>query len=90
MNLRSFLGGHPLAVAIKLALVSILVGVLLSVFGITPRNFFLMLDRFARFVYDLGFTAVDWVLGYLVLGAMVVIPVWFLIRVLRLGGPKGP
>jgi hypothetical protein len=88
MNLRSFLGGHPLAVAIRLALISILVGVLLSVLGITPRNFFMMLDRFARYVYDLGFSAVDWVLGYLVLGAMVVIPVWFILRLLRAGGPN--
>ncbi len=88
MNLRSFLGGHPLAVALRLAVISILVGVVLSVFGITPRNFFQTLDQLARWLYDMGFGAIDWVLQYLVLGAMIVVPVWFIARMLKSGGVK--
>ncbi len=83
MNVRDFLGGHPLTVLLRLAIISIFVGVLLSFFGITPRNFFEAVDHFARAVYDLGFGAFDWLLGYLVLGAMLVIPVWLVIRFLR-------
>lgn len=83
MNLRDFLGGHPLAVFIRLALISIIAGVVLSVFGITPRNFFQSLDSFARYVYDLGFGAVEWLLQYMVLGAMIVVPVWLIARLLR-------
>jgi hypothetical protein len=83
MNLRDFLGGTPLAVALRLALLSVLVGVLLSVFGITPRNFFRVIDDFARSIYDLGFGAITWMLDYLVLGAMLVVPLWFIIRLLR-------
>ncbi|MGQ0456099.1 MAG: DUF6460 domain-containing protein [Hyphomicrobium sp.] len=85
MNFRDFLGGHPLAVVIRLAILSILVGVVLSIFGVTPRNFFQVLDGFARFVYDLGFGAVEWILEYLALGAMIVVPVWLLIRLLKSG-----
>lgn len=88
MNLRGFLGGHPLAVGLRLAVLSILVGLLLSFFGVTPRNFFDRLDRFARFLYDLGFGAIDWLLEYLVLGAMLVVPLWLLVRVLKARGIK--
>lgn len=87
MNLRDFLGGSPLVVAIRLAILSILVGVVLSIFGITPRNFFYMLDQFARHVYDLGFGAVAWIFDYMLLGAMLVIPLWLVVRFLK-AGPK--
>ena len=83
MDLRGFLGGHPLSVFIRLALISVVVGLLLSVFGITPRNFFQTLDGLARYVYDMGFGAIEWVLQYMVLGAMIVIPIWIIARLLR-------
>ncbi len=89
MDLRDFLGGSPLGVFIRLAILSILVGILLSIFGITPRNFFYVLDQFARNIYDLGFGAVTWILDYLLLGAMLVIPVWLVVRFLK-AGPKDP
>jgi hypothetical protein len=83
MNLRDFIGGSPLAVAVRLAVLSILVGLLLSALGVTPRNFFRVIDDFARSIYDMGFGAITWMLDYLVLGAMLVVPLWLLIRFLR-------
>lgn len=83
MNFRDFLGGTPLVVALRLAVVSILVGLLLSLFGITPRNFFRVLDDFARSIYDMGFGAIQWLLDYMVLGAMLVVPIWLILRLLR-------
>lgn len=83
MNFRDFFGGHPLAVVLRLAILSLLVGLLLSFFGITPRNFLYVMDDLARRIYDLGFGAVEWVLEYIVLGAMLVVPVWFVLRLLR-------
>ncbi len=83
MKFRNFLGGHPVAVIIRLVVLSILVGVVLSAFGITPSNFFSALDRFAQHVYELGFGAIEWLLQYLVLGAMLVVPVWLIVRLLK-------
>jgi len=83
MNFRDFLGGHPLAVVVRLAILSLVVGIVLSFFGVTPRNFFYVLDDFARRIYDLGFGAVEWVFQYLILGAMLVVPIWLILRVLR-------
>lgn len=88
MNLRGFLGGHPLAVFVRLAILSILAGLVLSFFGITPRNFFRTLDEIARSIYDLGFGAIEWMFDYLVLGAMVVVPLWLISRLLRMRGIK--
>jgi len=36
-----------------------------------------------RRIYDLGFGAIDSLLGYFILGAMVVVPIWFISRLLR-------
>lgn len=83
MNVRDFLGGSPLGVILRLAILSVFAGVLLSVFGITPRNFFYVLDQFARHVYDLGFGAVTWLFEYMVLGAMLVVPLWLIARLLK-------
>jgi hypothetical protein len=83
MNLRDFLGGHPLTVFVRLAVICILVGIVLSFVGVTPHNFFRVIDDFARHVYDLGFGAIQSLLEYLVLGAMLVVPVWLLMRFLR-------
>lgn len=88
MQLRTFLGGHPVAVLVRLAVLSILAGLVLSFFGITPRNFFATLDDLARRIYDLGFGAIEWLLEYLVLGAMIVVPIWLISRLLRWRGIK--
>lgn len=87
MDMRDFLGGSPLGVVIRLAILSILVGIFLSIFGITPRNFFYVLDQFARSIYDLGFGAFTWIFDYMLLGAMLVVPIWLLVRFLN-AGPK--
>ncbi len=83
MRFRDFLGGHPAVVALRLAVLSVLVGVFLSFFGITPRNFFQVLDDFARHIYDLGFGAIQWFVEYMVLGAMLVLPIWLIVRLMR-------
>lgn len=88
MDLRGFIGGSPLAVLVRLALLSVVIGFLLSFFGITPRNLFQVIDDLARRIYDLGFGAIEWLLDYLVLGAMIVVPVWLIMRLLRVGTTK--
>jgi len=83
MDRDTFLGGSPLGVVIRLVLLSIVVGVVLSALGITPHNFFYQINLLLRRIYDLGFGAFESVLEYLVLGAMVVVPIWFIARVIK-------
>jgi uncharacterized oligopeptide transporter (OPT) family protein len=91
MDRQTFLGGSPLGVLIRLALISIVVGVVLSALGITPDNFFYQIRVLLQRIYDLGFGAFRSVVEYLVLGAMVVVPIWLITRLVKTASrPKEP
>ena len=79
-GLTRFLGGTPLAVAFRLALLSILVGVVLAAIGFDPYNIIRSIELLFRRLWDLGFDAVNWLWRYFLLGAVIVVPVWFLSR----------
>ena len=69
-------GSGPLPTLLRLAVISLIVGVVLSALGITAANLFGSLNVLARRIYDLGFGAVDWIVQYIVVGAMIVVPIW--------------
>ncbi len=83
MDYKTFLGGSVVGVLIRLVVLSIVVGLILDTLGITPENFFFQINILLRRIYDLGFGAFESVLGYLVLGAMVVVPIWFVARLIK-------
>jgi hypothetical protein len=39
-------------------------------------------------VWNMGWDAVNWAWGYFVLGAIVVVPLWLAVRVLKAQNPK--
>ena len=82
-GMRRFLGGSPLGVLIKLALLSILVGFVLSVFGFNPFNIIQSIQNLIVGIYNLGFEAFDWLWRYLLLGAVIVIPIWLIMRLIQ-------
>ena len=86
-GLYRFLGGTPLAVAFRLILLSILVGVVLAAFGLNPRDILHSIRMLFQQLWDLGFDAIDWLWRYFLLGAVIVIPVWLLTRIF--GAPRG-
>jgi hypothetical protein len=81
MDRNTIFGGNPLGVLIRLALISIVVGIVMSALGIDLRNFFQRINELLRNLYDLGFGAFQWVFEYMLLGALVVIPIWLIARV---------
>jgi hypothetical protein len=82
-----FLGGSPLAVAGRLILLSILIGVVLSAFGLDPLNIIRSLQTLIERLWNMGFDAVRWLWGYFLLGAVIVIPLWLIIRLMN--APRG-
>jgi hypothetical protein len=82
-----FFGGSPLAVIGRLILVSILVGVVLSALGLDPFDIVRSLERLARSLWDMGFDAIRWAWRYLLLGAVIVIPIWLILRLIN--APRG-
>ena len=71
-NLSRFLGGSPLAVAFRLILLSILVGVVLAAIGFDPYNILRSIELLFHRLWDLGFDAVNWLWRYFLLGAVIV------------------
>ncbi|MAI45367.1 MAG: integrase [Hyphomicrobiaceae bacterium TMED74] len=90
--MERWLGGSPLGVAIRLIILSIVVGIVLSAMGITPDNVFYKLQILIKRLYDLGFGAIDWLIGYFVIGAIIVVPIWLIIRLMSglRGGADNP
>ena len=79
--LYRFLGGSPLSVAFRLILLSILVGVVLAAIGFDPWNILKSIRLLFQRIWDLGFDAINWLWRYFLLGAVIVIPVWLLMRI---------
>ena len=76
-----FFGGSPLAVLGRLILVSILVGVVLV--GARPRPVRHRAQPRAagpQSIWNMGFDAFRWLWRYLLLGAVIVIPIWLILR----------
>ena len=86
-GMHRFLGGSPLAVAFRLILLSILVGVVLAAIGFDPLDILHSIRRLFQRIWDLGFDAVNWLWRYFLLGAVIVIPIWLLSRLF--GTPRG-
>ena len=86
-RVNRFLGGPPLAVIGKLILLSILIGVVLSALGLDPLNILSSLQRLIHDVWNMGFDALRVLWQYFLLGAVIVIPIWLLMRIY--GTPRG-
>ena len=80
-------GGSPLGVLARLILVSILVGVVLSALGLDPFDIWHSIERMVRTIWNMGFDAVRWLWRYFLLGAVIVLPIWFLARLAK--APRG-
>ena len=86
-SLARFLGGTPMAVAFRLILLSILVGVVLAAIGFDPMNILYSIRTLIERIWDLGFDAINWLWRYFLLGAVIVIPIWLISRIA--GAPRG-
>lgn len=86
-TMTKFLGGSPLAVVARLILVSILVGVILNALGLDPFDIVHSIERLIRSIWNMGFDAIHWLWRYFLLGAVIVIPIWIIIRLVN--APRG-
>lgn len=80
-TLTRFLGDSPLRVFIKLLVISFLVGLVMNAFGWTPMDVFYGVRKFIFDLWNLGFNAIYRFLGYILLGAAIVVPIFILSRI---------
>ncbi|MDI4659065.1 DUF6460 domain-containing protein [Xanthobacter autotrophicus] len=81
-EITRFFGGSPAWVLVRLVLLSVVVGVILAALGIDPMNILTSLERLVRSLFNFSFEAVERLWRYFLLGAVVVIPLWLILRVL--------
>ena len=82
-----FFGGSPLSILVRLILLSILVGVILSAIGLDPFDIWRSIERLVRSIWNMGWDAIDWAWRYFLLGAVIVVPIWLLVRLAKRGRP---
>jgi hypothetical protein len=83
MDRRQLFGESVAGTIVRLVLLSIVVGIVLSALDI---NLFNIVERFQlliRRITEFGFDAVHWAFRYFLLGAVVVIPIWLIVRLAR-------
>ena len=88
MDIERIIGGNPWAVLLRLVLLSIVVGIALSALGLTPGELFRRLDFLLERLYAMGFRWVEWLFGYFLIGAVIVVPVWLVARLFGCGSAK--
>ncbi|MGL5114137.1 MAG: DUF6460 domain-containing protein [Beijerinckiaceae bacterium] len=76
------LGGNPVSVAIKLVIVSVIVGALLHFAGLSPASLFNAIARMMRELIGSGWDAVRTVGEFALYGAVIVVPIFLLTRLL--------
>jgi hypothetical protein len=83
-----FFGGSPIGVILRLLLLCVIVGLVLDQLDL---DVFRLLDYAIDVVRDLIANSADLLrtlLRYLIIGAMVVIPIWLILRVLKIGAGR--
>ena len=79
-----FFGGNPALVLLRLAIFSLIVGVVLAALGFSPFELSTASRRLVERIYDMGFAAVEKAFRYFLLGAVIVFPVWLVTRLLEI------
>lgn len=81
-DVSRFLGGKPSTVAIRLVIISVIVGALLHFAGLSPAGLIRGLSRMIEGLIGSGWDAVRSIGEFALYGAMVVVPVWLIARLL--------
>lgn len=84
--MERFFGGNPGVVFIRLAVISLIVGIILSALGLSPYDIINSFKTLIQRIYEMGFDAIEWVFRYFLLGAVIVFPVWFIARIFKVAG----
>jgi hypothetical protein len=79
-KLERAMGGSPVSVVLKLVFLSLIVGAIMAFLGLTPRSLFTALGNFVSSILNLGTDAITEVAQWALAGALIVVPVWLLLR----------
>ena len=86
--MQDFLGGSPLSILVKLVFLSLLVGAFLAFLDVTPYELVNRVMRGLRSMLGLSFDAVRDIGRWILYGAMIVVPIWVVMRLVKTS--RGP
>jgi hypothetical protein len=88
--METFFGGNPLAVILKLVIICIITGIVLAAMGVDPADLLRAIPDVLRAISEFGFGWIETAFRYFLLGAVIVIPIWIVLRLLKIvGGDNG-
>ena len=77
-----FIGGSPLAVLVRLLLVSLLVGAFMVWNGFSPLMILRGVQDIVLRLWNAGFDSIREIGQYVLAGAVIVVPVWLVMRLM--------
>ncbi|WP_156851470.1 DUF6460 domain-containing protein [Bartonella refiksaydamii] len=80
-SLHAFLGGTSRCVALKLLILSFLVGIVMNFLGWTPRNLVQRIIEFFKSLWETGFITLANFFHISMMGAIVVVPIFLFLRI---------
>jgi hypothetical protein len=80
-----FFGGSPLWVLVKLAMLSVVIGVILAVLDVDALAIVRAVQDLFYSFFENIWDALETVLRWFTLGAVIVFPIWLISRLLHLG-----
>ncbi len=73
---------------IKVVVWSLVIGLLLAAFDIQPKALLEGLGETVQSIFDLVASFIEWTVPYILLGAVVVIPIWLIMAAIRIAKSK--
>ncbi|WP_455465693.1 DUF6460 domain-containing protein [Bartonella sp. B39] len=80
-SFHAFLGGTLRYVAIKLLILSLLVGIVMNFLGWTPRSLMRTITEFFKSLWEAGFITLANVFYMTMMGAIIVVPIFLFLRI---------
>ena len=68
---------------VRILLLCLVVGLVISVFGISPEGILSLLGTTAERIFLTVAGVVQWAVPYMLIGAVVVIPIWVVVYIFR-------
>ena len=87
--MNRMLGDQPLSTIFRLIVLSVVVGIVLALFGMSPFELLDTLRVTMLRIYHMGFNAFGWLFQYFLLGAVIVIPIWLITRLWGMMNGRG-
>jgi Family of unknown function (DUF6460) len=85
-SINNFLGDSIWRVILKLLVASLLLGIVLATLGLSPRDLYRRAFDLINSIWNMGFDAILRFGDYIMLGAAIVVPVFIVLRLIKMRG----